>query len=231
MLSFKIGTLPQRYNYRFDSQRKYWTITPPGGKKPIRIHKLGDDYTRESIERRIYDNDPSVRTERLRQQYRQPNNYNLRRRIDRIMGRSGLEKLYLRYCYELGYLPKYQQNPTKLHILLKEDLLKCDQYSEQAKLLSRYHVDTEKDLSDLMENIGGRMKELSLDRDEQRRMTRRVLPESEISDAKDKVKVLTAEIRELRHELKVCRDIQERSDHVRENLAAIDKERSRERAR
>ena len=228
---FKSELRKRGYSYRFDPQRKYWTITPPGGKKPIRIHKLGDGYTRESIERRIYDNDPSVRTERLRQQYRQPNNYNLRRRIDRIMGCSGLEKLYLRYCYELGYLPKYQQSPTKLHILLKEDLLKCDQYSEQAKLLSRYHVDTEKDLSDLMENIEGRVKELISDRDEFRRMTRRVLPESEISDAKSKVKELTAEIRELRHELKVCRDIQERSDHVRENLAAIDKERSRERAR
>ena len=228
---FKYELRKRGYNYRFDPQRKYWTITPLGGKKPIRIHKLGDDYTRESIERRIYDNDPSVRTERLRQHYRQPNNYNLRRRIDRIMGRSGLEKLYLRYCYELGYLPKYQQNPTKLHILLKEDLLKCDQYSEQAKLLSRYHVDTEKDLSDLMENIEGRMKALGLDRDEQRRMTRRVLPESEISDAKGKVKELTAEIRELRHELKVCGDIQKRSDHVRENLAAIDREKSRERVR
>ena len=228
---FKYELRKRGYNYRFDPQRKYWTITPLGGKKPIRIHKLGDDYTRESIERRIYDNDPSVRAERLRQHYRQPNNYNLRRRIDRIMGRSGLEKLYLRYCYELGYLPKYQQNPTKLHILLKEDLLKCDQYSEQAKLLSRYHVDTEKDLSDLMENIEGRMKALSLDRDEQRRITRRVLPESEISDAKGKVKELTAEIRELRNELKVCGDIQKRSDHVRENLAAIDREKSRERVR
>ena len=228
---FKYELRKRGYNYRFDSQRKYWTITPPGGKKPIRIHKLGDDYTRESIERRIYDNDPSVRTERLRQQYRQPNNYNLRRRIDRIMGRSGLEKLYLRYCYELGYLPKYQQNPTKLHILLKEDLLKCDQYSEQAKLLSRYHVDTEKDLSDLMENIEGRMEELSLGRDELRRTARRVLPESEISDAKDRIKDLTAEIRELRHELKVCGDIQQRSGHVRENLAAIDRDRLRERVR
>ena len=228
---FKYELRKRGYSYRFDPQRKYWTITPPGGRKPIRIHKLGNDYSRESIERRIYDNDPSVRTERLRQQYRQPNNYNLRRRIDRIMGRSGLEKLYLRYCYELGYLPKYQQNPTKLHILLKEDLLKCDQYSEQAKLLSRYHVDTEKDLSDLMESIECSIKEHSLDRDDFRRTARRVLPESEISDAKSKVKELTAEIRELRHELKVCRDIQERSDHVRENLAAIDKERSRERAR
>ena len=228
---FKYELNKRGYNYRFDPQRKYWTVTPPGGRKPIRIHKLGDDYSRESIERRIYDNDPSVRTERLRQQYRQPNNYNRRRRIDRIMGRSGLEKLYLRYCYELGYLPKYQQNPTKLHILLKEDLLKCDQYSEQAKLLSRYHVDTEKDLSDLMENIEGKIKELSLGRDELRQTARRVLPESEINDAKEKIKDLTAEIRELRHELKVCGDIQQRSGHVRENLAVIDRDRMRERVR
>ena len=228
---FKYELRKRGDSYRFEPQRKYWTITPPGGRKPIRIHKLGDDYSRESIERRIYDNDPSVRTERLRQQYRQPNNYNLRRRIDRIMGRSGLEKLYLRYCYELGYLPKYQQNPTKLHILLKEDLLKCDQYSEQAKLLSRYHVDTEKDLSDLMESIEGSIKEHSLDRDDFRRTARRVLPESEISDAKDRIKDLTAEIRELRHELKVCGDIQQRSGHVRENLAAIDRDRLRERVR
>ena len=228
---FKYELRKRGYSYRFDPQRKYWTITPPGGRKPIRIHKLGDDYSRESIERRIYDNDPSVRTERLRQQYRQPNNYNLRRRIDRIMGRSGLEKLYLRYCYELGYLPKYQQNPTKLHILLKEDLLKCDQYSEQAKLLSRYHVDTEKDLSDLMESIEGSIKEHSLDRDDFRRTARRVLPESEISDAKDRIKDLTAEIRELRHELKVCGDIQHRSGHIRENLAVIDRDRMRERTR
>ena len=143
---FKSELRKRGYNYRFDPQRKYWTVTPPGWKKAIRIHQLGENYTREAIERRIYENDPSVRQERLRQNYRLPAHYNLRRRIDRIMGRSGLEKLYLRYCYELGYLPKYRQNPTKLHILLKEDLLKCDQYSEQAKLLCKYHVNTDEDL-------------------------------------------------------------------------------------
>ena len=93
---FKAELKSRGYSYRFDPQRKYWTITPPGWKKPIRIHQLGENYTRESIERRIYENDPSVRTERVRQQYHRSNHYDLRRRIDRIMGRSGLEKLYLR---------------------------------------------------------------------------------------------------------------------------------------
>ena len=228
---FKSELRKRGYSYRFDPQRKYWTITPPGWTKPIRIHQLGDDYTRERIERRIYENDPSVRTERLRQQYHKPNHYNLRRRIDHIMGRSGLEKLYLRYCYELGYLPKYQQNPTKLHILLKEDLLKCDQYSEQAKLLSKYHVNTDEDLSQLMENIGERMTELGNERDELRRKVKRALPQAEIDKARDGMKELTSEIRGLRHELKVCREVQERSGHVRNNLEIIDKERDKERSR
>ena len=228
---FKSELRRRGYNYRFDPQRKYWTVTPPGWKKSIRIHQLGPDYTRESIERRIYENDPSVRIERHRQSYRIPNHYNLRRRIDRIMGRTGLEKLYLRYCYELGYLPKYRQNPTRLHIVLKEDLLKCDQYSEQAKLLSKYRVNTDEDLSLLMERIDARMQELSAARNELRLKAKRVLPVAETDKAREDAKELTCAIRELRHEAKVCREIQERSGHVRENLEIIDRDRQREKER
>ena len=228
---FKSELRRRGYNYRFDPQRKYWTVTPPGWKKSIRIHQLGSDYTRESIERRIYENDPSVRTERIRQSYRITNHYNLRRRIDRIMGRTGLEKLYLRYCYELGYLPKYRQNPTRLHIVLKEDLLKCDQYSEQAKLLSKYRVNTDEDLSLLMERIDARMKELSSERDELRLTAKRVLPTAETDKAREDAKELTHAIRELRHEAKVCREVQERTGHVRENLEIIDRDRQREKER
>ena len=228
---FKSELRRRGYNYRFDPQRKYWTVTPPGWKKSIRIHQLGPDYTRESIERRIYENDPSVRTERIRQSYRMPNHYNLRRRIDRIMGRTGLEKLYLRYCYELGYLPKYRQNPTRLHIVLKEDLLKCDQYSEQAKLLSKYHVNTDEDLSLLMERIDVKMQELSSQRDERRLIAKRVLPAAETDKAREEAKELTREIRELRHEAKVCREVQDRSGHVRENLEIVDRDRQKEKER
>ena len=228
---FKSELRRRGYNYRFDPQRKYWTVTPPGWKKSIRIHQLGPDYTRESIERRIYENDPAVRTERLRQSYRMPNHYNLRRRIDRIMGLTGLEKLYLRYCYELGYLPKYRQNPTRLHIVLKEDLLKCDQYSEQAKLLSKYHVNTDEDLSLLMERIDVKMQELSSQRDERRLIAKRVLPAAETDKAREEAKELTREIRELRHEAKVCREVKDRSGHVRENLEIVDRDRQKEKER
>lgn len=228
---FKSELRKRGYNYRFDPQRKYWTITPPGWTKPIRIHQLGSDYTRESIERRIYENDPSVRQERLRQNYRMPNHYNLRRRIDRIMGRSGLEKLYLRYCYELGYLPKYRQNSTKLHILLKEDLLKCEQYSEQAKLLSKYHVNTDEDLSFLIKKIEARISELTADRNDLRNTVRRVKPEIDVDQGRAQIAELTTEIKELRKELRICGQVQERSGHVRDNLEIIDRDRQAERSR
>ena len=228
---FKSELRKRGYSYRFDPKRKYWTITPPGWKKAIRIHQLGSDYTPESIKRRIYENDTSVRQERLRQSYRIPNHYNLRRRIDRIMGRSGLEKLYLRYCYELGYLPKCKQDPTRLHILLKEDLLQCERYSEQAKLLARYHVNTDEDLSALMENLEAEMAGLGYERNELRMKAKRVLPEAEVIQARERAKEVTAEIRRLRHELKVCGDIQDRSGHVRENLEIIDRDRQREKER
>ena len=228
---FKSELRKRGYNYRFDPKRKYWTITPPGWTKAIRIHQLGEEYTRESIEKRIYENDPSVRTIRLRQEYRMTNHYNLRRRIDRIMGRSGLEKLYLRYCYELGYLPKYRQNPTRLHIVLKEDLLKCEQYSEQAKLLCKYHVATDEDLSMLMGKLGERMEMLSRERDELRLVIKRVVPEETITEARKEIMELTSEIKTLRREMKVCTAIQERSDFVRENLEIADREKRKERNR
>ncbi|MBQ6150568.1 MAG: hypothetical protein IJJ03_02825, partial [Mogibacterium sp.] len=122
-------------------------------------------------------------------------------------------------------------NPTKLHILLKEDLLKCDQYSEQAKLLAKYHVNTYEDLSLRMETIEAKMQSLLSDRNDMRNMARRDLPESEKTEAREKAMELTTEIRELRRELKVCGQVQERSSHVKENLEIIDRDRQREKAR
>jgi len=231
MEEFQTEMRKRGYFLRFDPKRKHWSIVPPGWKKPIRLYRLGNEYTRERIEERIADNDISVRTVRLREQYRIPNNYSLRRRIDRIMGRSGLEKLYLRYCYELGYLPKYRQNPTHLHTALKEDLLKCDQYSEQAKLLCRYHISTEEDLSLHQERAEKKMADISARRDELRKKARRVLPETEITETREEIKMLTTQLKQLRREVKVCEQIRERSGHVRDNLVLIDRDRKKDRER
>ena len=227
MEEFKSELKKRGYLYQFNPRRKYWTVTPPGWTKAIRTDRLGDQYTREMIQRRVFSNDIGVRMQRMRNECRSTNHYDLKRRIDKIMGRSGLEKLYLRYCYELGYLPKYRQNPVRLHAVLKEELLKCDLYSEEAKFLARYNISTEEDLEKKMKSLMEDYSSISAQRSELRQKLRRKMPVEEEAQCREKVRELTAELKDTRKELKLCRDIRERSGQVERNLETVIEDRTR----
>ena len=227
MEEFKSELKKRGYLYQFNPRRKYWTVTPPGWTKAIRTDRLGDQYTREMIQQRVFSNDIGVRMQRMRNECRSSNHYDLKRRIDKIMGRSGLEKLYLRYCYELGYLPKYRQNPVRLHAVLKEELLKCDLYSEEAKFLARYNINTEEDLEKRMKSLTKQYSDVSARRDELRQKLRRKMPVEEEAQCREKVRELTAELKDTRKELKLCRDIRERSGQVERNLETVIEDRTR----
>ena len=227
MEEFKSELKKRGYLYQFNPRRKYWTVTPPGWTKAIRTDRLGDQYTREMIQQRVFSNDIGVRMQRMRNECRSTNHYDLKRRIDKIMGRSGLEKLYLRYCYELGYLPKYRQNPVRLHAVLKEELLKCDLYSEEAKLLARYNVITEEDLEKRMKSLTKQYSDISARRDELRQKLRRKMPVEEGAQSREQIRKLTAELKDTRKELKLCRDIRERSGQIERNLETVIEDRTR----
>ena len=227
MEEFKSELKKRGYLYQFNPRRKYWTVTPPGWTKAIRTDRLGDQYTREMIQQRVFSNDIGVRMQRMRNECRSTNHYDLKRRIDKIMGRSGLEKLYLRYCYELGYLPKYRQNPVRLHAVLKEELLKCDLYSEEAKFLARYNISTEEDLEKKMKSLMEDYSSISAQRSELRQKLRRKMPVEEEAQCREKVRELTAELKDTRKELKLCRDIRERSGQVERNLETVIEDRTR----
>lgn len=107
------------------------------------------------------------------------------------MGRSGLEKLYLKYCYELGYLPKYKQQPSKVHKLLKDELLKCDMYSEEAKLLAQCKISTSKQLSDYKETLEEKIESLEEKRYQLRLKTKRKIPEDERDFCKKEISDIT----------------------------------------
>ena len=214
------------YRYQFSPNRSYWTITPAGWDRPIRLYRLGAEYTEERIRQRVYENDISVRERRVARAAYYPNRYNLRRRVDRIMGRSGLEKLYLRYCYELGYLPKYNQKPAKLHPLLREDLLKCEMYSQQARLLCRNGIETEADLLLHMEKIRRRSEEIMQRRQDLQRLVRRKsVSEDEKARSKAEIADLSVQLKELRKEMRLCENIMERSHQLEDRLAAVDRDR------
>lgn len=216
------------YQCQFAPNRKYWTITMPRWKKPIRTYRLGEAYSRDAIEQRVFNNGTHSRALRIKESCKRAPQYTLKRRIDKIMGRSGLEKLYLRYCYELGYLPRYNQNSSKVHTLLKDDLLKCEMYSEEAKLLSRMRISTKKQLADYKSSLESQIETLENKRSELRLNARRKIPEDERSLCRDKAAGITAELKTLRKELRLAADIESRSPHIEEKLKQIDNTRFKE---
>ena len=226
---FKYELKQLGFRYQFNPNRKYWTVTIPGGDKPIRIHQLGPEYTRESIMERISGNDESVRQKKYQEMYEyQPNGYNMRRRIHKINAKTGLEKLYLRVCYEMGYLPKYQQDPSRIHRLFLEDIFKCEKYAEEAKFLLANDIKTDQELELFMKSKEEKMSELSDKRDQYRKEIKRKIPEEDREDLKEQITYLPRDMRMLRHELALSKDIMDKSKDFEEKINIIDKEQYKE---
>lgn len=228
MEEFKAELRTLGYSFQFDQNRKYWTVTVPGWERPIRTYRLGSEYTRDRIIERIYSNDESVRTNKYREAYyHRPNNYHMRRRIHRINTRTGLEKLYLRVCYEMGYLPKYRQDPLKVHYIFRDELLRCDTYGKEASLLSQNHVSTIEDLMKLKNDKANEIDDLMDRRTELRKMAKRSIPEEQKEEVKNRITDLTDQIKRLRSDLKLINDIAERSGTLEEKVREVDRERNR----
>lgn len=213
------------YDSQFNPRRKHWTVTPKGYSKPIRMSGFGEEYTNEKILERLLENQSKIKSvpfQRARPKGRQ---YLLITRKDRINQVGGLRGLYLKYCYQLGYLPKYRQNPNRVHYLLKEDLMRCETYAKQVRLLGKYHIETKDDLNKFLSTREADMKVFTEERAELRKKARRVLPEEKAAELKAQISVLTEELKTARQEIKLCQDIGVRAGKVKEKLEQIEAEK------
>ena len=88
------------YKYQLSESLKYWTVVPKGWQKPIRLYRLGEDYTNDRIKERIKENRDKVDLEPYQKPTYQPRQYRLATREHRIRKKGGLYGLYLHYCYK-----------------------------------------------------------------------------------------------------------------------------------
>lgn len=229
MREFEYHLNDMGYYTQFNPRRKYWTITPKES-KPIRLYRLGPEYTNERIFERVQENALKLRTQSAGLVfYSEPTKkYKLPTRRDKIKKVGGLKGLYLKYCYELGYLPRYNQKPSRVHYLLRDDLLKCEMFSQQARLLGKYNISTVDELSKHLESVEMKISRLTAERTELRKEIRRVIPEAQQEIYRQEISMITAELKELRQEKKLCEDIKDRSEKVEEKLKRIDKEKEME---
>lgn len=219
------------YSTQFNPRRKYWTITPAGNTKPIRLARLGEEYTNERIMERVRENPQTVRMQTFQRGSGRQKQYLLLTRKDRIKKVGGLKGRYLRLCYELGYLPKYRQKSNSVHHLLKDELMKMDEVSRQTRFLCRENITTTEELQLSTECRQLEVERLTEKRDELRKEIRRRIPVEQKELCREQISEITGQLKLLREELKLCEGIRQRSEEIREKLEVIDKEERKEMSR
>ena len=203
----------RRKGYIIDFTGKHWKIRLPQYEHFTSLDPLNEKWTPENIlrsmgrgatfgSRRAYISYPPQMPQELKDWFKP------------FHRTSHIYRLYLHYCYLLGYLPKNTDyKPTSPY--LKEDLKKLEEISKQVRYMGKYHIETFDDLYADRNKIESEMSRLKEVRKKLENKIRRAKPEAKITLREEKAGV-TAQIAELRTKLKLNKGIEERSVKIQE---------------
>ena len=205
----------QDKGYELQFNRKYPVLRPPGKERFVRFKTLGKRYTPEAIQTRILyprsycpyvENPPTIQRARLR------DNSKPRRKL------TGLRALYYRYLYELGALPRKPRRPS---YAVRQDAYKLDQRIRQMEFLSKNNIDTLAQLETYRLAKLGDIVQLTA----QRKSLYKVNPDSQ------RIQQITAALKQLRQEERLCRKIAEQSLEVQQHLTEARRDRAEQQQR
>lgn len=200
------------------------SVRPPGKPRFVRLARnFGEEYSLDGIRRRILMQQkperPMPELARTTKRYHVSGNLKSARKI------TGFRALYFHYCYLLGIFPKNRpQNRKRLHFLLREDLLKLEAISDEAKLLVGHRIDTDEQLCSYKCSLESQIETLTSKRAELYRRRRTVAITSDpnaLEAVKAEISTLSRELTTLRREVKLCDDIAVRSGVMREKIKAV----------
>ena len=199
----------QSLGYTLEWRGKYLRIRPDESTRWYRMDKLGEGYTYEDVKRRLRENG-------MRRSFTPYKPYTKREKP------KGLAALYKHYCYLLGILPKEKPNNREAYAVIREDVKRARMYSEEAKLLGKYNINTAEELSSFTENLSGRFVTLAKERAALRNRLRRMHDSVEMQPIKDKISELSKQMAVLRREMRLCEDIALRSGAIEAVVNTID---------
>ena len=199
----------QSLGYTLEWRGKYLRIRPDESTRWYRMDKLGEGYTYEDVQRRLRENG-------IKRSFTPYKPYTKREKP------KGLAALYKHYCYLLGILPKEKPNNREAYAVIREDVKRARMYSEEAKLLGKYNINTAEELSSFTENLSGRFVALAKERAALRNRLRRMHDSVEMQPIKDKISELSRQMAVLRREMRLCEDIALRSGAIEAVVNTID---------
>ena len=221
MAEFQQALKSMGYDYQFSPKRKYWMVRQKNWGKPIRLYWLGEEYTNERIVERVKANPLSVRMERFQKEHRKREPTML----DKLLWKNSLKNLYLYYCYKLGYLPEHIRNPpsAKVPYLLRDDLIKLKNISEEAELLSRENIETVKELllyqNSVEEKVADLMDKRKMFRNEK---SRKATTDERKSELEREITSVNEQLKKLRKEVQRCERIKDRSLELSQKLKELE---------
>ena len=190
------------YTVKYSSNVKHTAVKPPGGARFLRLDSLGEDYTEEAILQRLR-RQRGV-TAAIPPEQSESKRYTIRKQPRRYppVKRGSFRALYLYYLYLLS--PR-KKRPQKVPFETRAEIRRAKQYRQQFMLLQKYHVDTKPELEMLSDALSNEM-QILVDRRKELYALRREQPSEQLDADIDS---LTAQLRPLRRELRLCGKIAE----------------------
>lgn len=190
------------YTVKYGSSVKYTAVKPPGGARFLRLDSLGEDYTEEAILQRLRRQRSG--TSAMPPEQGESKRYTIRKRPRRYppVKRGSFRALYLYYLYLLS--PR-KRKPQKIPFETRAEIRRAKQYRQQFFLLQKYHIDTKPELDMLTDALSSEM-QILVDQRKELYALRREQPSEPLNADID---ALTAQLRPLRRELRLCGKIVE----------------------
>ena len=200
------------------------TVRPydrPHGRKLAR--NFGEGYSLENIRRRIL-----AQSRPQREHRPEPFRCRLHGDLKQAKKVTGFRALYFHYCYLLGVFPQKQNRPPRrVPHALREDLIRAQELTDEARLLSRHRIDTLEQLNAYRSDVESQLAGLT---EQRKSLYRKLRTKAVLADParqehiRAEISKLSAQIKELRREVKLCGDIALRSTSIKDKIQAAREE-------
>ena len=197
-------------------------LKPPGAKSYFRFKGLGKSYDPWKIKERIIEN--SLRPGILPIPHYEPQ---VKAWEPSPEPMSGLPKLYRRYCYRLYcYVSRDNRKREYIPMAIREDIAKLDRYIEQFDFVYKHRIETKDSIPQLRTNYVSYLEELLEKRKElnsQKQLAKKENNPAHIESLDERIGSLSAQIKDVRHMIKLCDDCFADCDKIAENDKLPDK--------
>ena len=215
----------QGYVVNLNSRRTYWTIRSNNSKKCVRMVRLGEDYSNQAIQSRIYKRDRETAFQNNREYYRdkkllrafQPRRAVFHGSFRKLKCIGGLYSKYLHYLYLMGKLPKWNQR-RPLTPEMREAWRHLDRFSRQVTLVAHKSLNTLDDVRNFITKTDQDIKEVTQLRQKLYNKMRRCDNGEQLIKLKQSRDDCTTLLRQLRREKKIALTIIEDEPKINKNI-------------